>query len=196
MAEHFDLVEQCAFILSGFAVSPSPMAMPDVYSKRGTTEDELWHRWNEQGQQYLALDDLIARLRELAARAGEVWTPPPSPPNQRSAEPVERDEYIQRMERAVRLAYLAFYYAESRAGRRLEDREAHELLKEEGIPEGAGERGELAEYQLPSFDTWSRYLREARSQLGEQKHTRRSGRQHGKSIMSGDQIEQQRAIEE
>jgi hypothetical protein len=75
-AEDFDLVEQCAFLLSEFAVSPLPMAMPGVYSKRDDTEHELWQRWKGQGEGYMALGDLIARLRELAARAGEAWTPP------------------------------------------------------------------------------------------------------------------------
>jgi hypothetical protein len=35
--EDFDLVEQCAVTVSAFAVSPSPMSMPDVYSKTHDT---------------------------------------------------------------------------------------------------------------------------------------------------------------
>jgi hypothetical protein len=103
-----------------------------------------------------------------------------------------RDELVQRLEPAVRLAYLTFCYAESKAGKRLEDREAHELLKEDGIPEAAGERGELAEYRLPAFDTWARYLRDARNLLGEQKYTRRAGRPTGKSVVRGDQVERRK----
>jgi hypothetical protein len=75
--EDFNLVEECVHTLSVFAISASPMAMPAVYSKRYTTEDELWQRWNEQGNQLMALHNMIARLQELAARAGEEWTPPP-----------------------------------------------------------------------------------------------------------------------
>ena len=71
----FDLVEECAYTLSAFAISPSPMAMPDVYSKTYHTEEELYRRWNEQGDRIIALDNLIVRLRELAARAGDVWAP-------------------------------------------------------------------------------------------------------------------------
>ncbi len=84
-AEDFDLVERGAHILSGFAVSPLPMSMPEVYSERHTPEHELWQQWRGQGEWYMALGELIARLRELAARAGEVWTPagPGAPGGQR-----------------------------------------------------------------------------------------------------------------
>jgi nucleoside phosphorylase len=73
--EDFNLVEECANTLSVFAISASPMAMPEVYSKTYTTEDKLWQQWNEQGNQLMALHNMIARLQELAARAGEIWTP-------------------------------------------------------------------------------------------------------------------------
>lgn len=72
-AEDLDLVEHGAYVLSGFAVSPSPMAMPDVYSKTYRAEEELWQQWHTQGDHYTALSELIARLKELAARAGEMW---------------------------------------------------------------------------------------------------------------------------
>lgn len=75
LAEDFNLVEEGANVLSGFAVSSSPMAMPDVYSKAHSTEDELWQRWKSQGDRYMALGGLIARLKELAARAGQKWNP-------------------------------------------------------------------------------------------------------------------------
>jgi HNH endonuclease len=75
--EDFNLVEECAHTLSVFAISASPMAMPEVYSKRYTTEDVLWQQWKEQGNQLMALHNMIARLQELAARAGEEWTPAP-----------------------------------------------------------------------------------------------------------------------
>jgi hypothetical protein len=98
------------------------------------------------------------------------------------------------MEPAVRRAYLAFCYAETKAGKRLEDREAYNLLRDEGIPDDAGE---LGDYKLPhAFDTWARYLRDARNVLDERKYTRRGGRPVGKSIVKGDQIEQLRADDE
>lgn len=73
----FNFVEECANTLSVFAISASPMAMPEVYSKRYTTENELWQRWNEQGDRLMVLHDMIARLQELAARAGDEWKPAP-----------------------------------------------------------------------------------------------------------------------
>lgn len=78
----FDLIEQCTHVLSGFAVSPSPMAMPAIYSKdlKYHTEEELWSRWQEQGEKWLALGGLVTRLQELTARAGASWSPrTPSP---------------------------------------------------------------------------------------------------------------------
>ncbi len=72
--QDFDMLEECVHILSGFAVSPSPMAMPDIYSKEYHTQDELWKRWEEQGNRLLALAGLIARMKELTARAGAKWT--------------------------------------------------------------------------------------------------------------------------
>ena len=74
----FDLIEQSTHLLSGFAVSPSPMAMPVVYSKDPLyhTEEELWRRWEEQGEQLLVLAGLVTRLQELTARAGASWSPP------------------------------------------------------------------------------------------------------------------------
>ncbi len=101
-----------------------------------------------------------------------------------------REERIQKMAPAFRRASFAFEYAESKAGKRLKDREAYDLLKEEGIPDDKGDLGELTDYQLPAFDTWTRQLRAARSALGEQKHTARAQRATGKSIVRPDQIEQ------
>jgi hypothetical protein len=102
-----------------------------------------------------------------------------------------RDELIHGMKRSVRLAYLTFTYAESKAEKRLEDAEAYALLKEKGIPGDAGECGELTGYSLPPFVTWARQLREARKALGEQKYTRRSGRTLGKGIVKADCVENQ-----
>jgi hypothetical protein len=90
---------------------------------------------------------------------------------------------------ASRKAYLAFEWVQSKARKKLEDKEAWDLLKEEGIPSDAGNAGELTDYKPPAFDTWARELRTARSALGEQKYTARGGRARGRSIVRTDEVE-------
>lgn len=91
---------------------------------------------------------------------------------------------------AVRKAYLAYQYAETMNGRRLEDREAYEWLKEHGFDQGKGDLGELTDYELPdSAETFTRYLTGARRSLGESKYTRRAGRKTGRSIAPKSAIE-------
>jgi hypothetical protein len=90
---------------------------------------------------------------------------------------------------AARKSYVAYLLAERRAGRKLQDREAYELLRDEDVLENAS-TPELADYHLPTLDTWTRHLRTARKELGEQKNTPRRGRPHGPSVIRQDQIEQ------
>jgi len=72
----------------------------------------------------------------------------------------------------------------------MEDREAYEWLREYGIDQGKGDLGELTDYQLPdAFDTFRRYVTDARKPLGESKYTRREGRKHGGSVARQDEIE-------
>jgi hypothetical protein len=96
---------------------------------------------------------------------------------------------------AERKAYLAFFLAESKQGCRLEDREAHKLLDEEGISTDQGDLGELTDYELPNFDTWSRQLRRARMALQEQKYKRRGKAPATRSIVKGSQLENQTSDE-
>jgi hypothetical protein len=105
-------------------------------------------------------------------------------------------DILAHLEPAARKAYFAFVYAESKAGKQVGDREAYNLLNEEGIPDDAGSRGELADYRLPAFETWVRQLRTARRALGEQKYNRRAGRPTGKSIVKGHEIEHQQREDE
>lgn len=72
-SEDFDLVEDGACTLTVFAISGLPMAMPTIYSTMFETEDDLWRKWEQQGERYIALGSLIARLKELTARAGQRW---------------------------------------------------------------------------------------------------------------------------
>jgi len=103
----------------------------------------------------------------------------------------DRAAILAKLQPAKRKAYFSFVHAEGKAGKRLEDYEAYEWLKENGIDTDKGDTGELADYELPVFDTWSRQLRKAREPLREQKYTRRAGRATGRSIVSGREIEYQ-----
>ena len=58
------------------------------------------------------------------------------------------------------------------------DREVYDWLTEH-LDEGE---------KLPGFETWDRYVRQARSVLGTQKYEPRSGREHGGTIVREDQI--------
>ena len=79
---------------------------------------------------------------------------------------------------ADRKAYLSFEYVQTKAGKKLEDQEAYRLLEEEGISE-KGDAGELTDYDLPAYDTWTRQVRRARNALGGQKYQSRRNRPHG-----------------
>lgn len=48
--------------------------MPELFSNNYTAHDELWQRWNDQGERLISLNNMIARLKELAARSGAEWT--------------------------------------------------------------------------------------------------------------------------
>ena len=99
-----------------------------------------------------------------------------------------RDAVLANLQPAARKAYLSYEIAESKAERQLKDRQAYDVLHEEGFPDDAGDLGELTDYKLPGFTTWSRQLRVARNRLGNQKHSPRRGRQFGPSVVSEDQI--------
>ena len=103
-----------------------------------------------------------------------------------------RETALRQLAQAVRKAYSALEYAESKKGQSLKDREAYDWLRENGIDQNEGDSGELTEYKLPPFDTWTRYVRTAREALGEQKYTPRAGRKRGRSIVGGREIEHQR----
>jgi hypothetical protein len=101
---------------------------------------------------------------------------------------------LEKMQPARRKAYLAFLYAEAKTGRRLEDLEAWDWLRENGTDEQNA--GELVGYQLPEFANWARYVRDARKVTGEQKYQRRTARPTGKSIVHADEHEPQKPDDE
>ncbi|MCA9119319.1 MAG: hypothetical protein H6822_06230 [Planctomycetaceae bacterium] len=96
-------------------------------------------------------------------------------PTAQSGKSDNRYETLSKIDRAHCNAYLAFLYAEAIAERRLEDKEAYDWLRENGI-----EDPELGDYVLPAFDTWTRYLRAARKATGEQKYTSRIERERSR----------------
>lgn len=119
----------------------------------------------------------------------------PRPPDEADGKPMtgeERNRAFQSLQPAVQKAYLAFQYAESTRGTRLEDREAYDLITEDGIPSNRGSAGSLTDYELPEFDTWARQLRTARNALREQKYIRRGAARPTRSVVKGSSLENQR----
>ncbi len=154
-------------------------------------------------------DSVAAHLELLAlapatsdkgeARAGAESTPPAEDSNADSTRQsavtsgAAREAVLRDLKSSARKAYLAFQYAETMNGRRMEDREAYDWLHENGIDQGKGDLGELTDYELPdSLETFRRYLGTARKSLGESKYTKRGGRKHGRSIVRGNEIEYQK----
>ena len=79
--------------------------------------------------------------------------------------------------RSAEMAYQAYQHAERNIGDRVTDKEAYAWLRENG----------LAEYPLPSYENWARYLREGRRHYHDQKNGRRAGRS-GRSIVHQSEI--------
>jgi hypothetical protein len=146
----------------------------------------------------LELESLAKLLGTPAANAtqsegiGGVGSTPEQPTTDHN---VKRKQVLKGLQPADRKAYLSFVYAESKVGKRLEDHEAHEWLTENGIDTDKGDLGELADYELPAFETWTRQIREARNALDEQKYTSRAGRE-GRSIVERNRVEYQGESEE
>ncbi|GAG04723.1 unnamed protein product, partial [marine sediment metagenome] len=108
----------------------------------------------------------------------------------------QQTDILKRLQPAQRKAYLSYEFTESKAGKRLEDRDAYNLLQDERFSEDADDLRELTDYELPAFDTWTRHLRSARNALDEQKYTRRHGRPLGGSVVKADEIEYQHGDDE
>ena len=78
-------------------------------------------------------------------------------------------------------AYESFELAERNAGHKLTSKQAYEWLRENGP----------AHYRMPTFQTWNRYVRQARTSRGQQKNTPRGGRT-GRSIASAHDLQARR----
>lgn len=130
-----------------------------------------------------------ARTNLTSATAADHQPPATGGNEQGKGADKSQAEIQQSLSLCVRQAYFAYQLAELTNGKRLEDREAYDYIKENGLPENAGGLGDLTDYDLPVFDTFTRYLREARQALGEQKYRRRAGRSKGASIVSAGDVE-------
>lgn len=173
-----------------------------------SVEQAIWvvNEWGNHGSLKLTSLDVKTRIRDLSvcealmtirrmlfdpSRIAATDHEPPATGGNEQGEGADksRAEILQSLSIVVRKAYLAYELVESTIGRRLEDRAAYDYLHENGLPDNAGDLGELSDYELPAFDTWARYVREARQALGEQKYNRRAGRQRGRSIATTDEVE-------
>lgn len=98
---------------------------------------------------------------------------PSTPPG---SDPTTPKFSLEECAHAVRKAYYSFKLAEVKAERRLEDRDAYDLLDDLLADEDSNTQftGELADYKLPSFSTWARQLRTARKATNERKYTPRT----------------------
>lgn len=82
---------------------------------------------------------------------------------------------------SVEKAYRQYLFAAERLGPDVTDRDAYDWLEKH--PDGDDE--------LPSFDTWSKYVRTARKAHGQPKNQPRNGREPGRSIVRDTDIDGQ-----
>jgi hypothetical protein len=185
----------------------NPWPVPADFHDASVQADEHFleraKQWAAEGSCYWRLIVQARRLLEGHKPFIERWLkdvapPPQSPPVQPAiASRATRETALRKLEPAVQKAYLAYQYAEGKAEKRLEDREAYEWLRENGIDQDKGDPRELTGYEPPdNVETFQRYLSAARKALGENKYTPRGGRKHGPSIVKGDEIEYQRGDDE
>lgn len=98
-----------------------------------------------------------------------------------SSEEASKEDKLAKLAPPIRMVYFAYIYALQQAGK-LQDQAAYDWLAEHGLPEST-------DYELATFETWSRYLRHARAALGEQKSTRRAGRPPGRSVVKASELQ-------
>jgi len=120
---------------------------------------------------------------DAGAGDGHEQRPPPRPEK-------DREKKLADLPSAARKAYLAYEFVELAVdGKKLTDQKAYDYLEEHGIPEDAEVSAELFDYELPEhFESWARSVRTARNVMDAQKHTSRSGRPMGGSVVNESQI--------
>jgi len=131
----------------------------------------------------LAEQQSAAPAHSLDEKHPASGTAPGAPEGKEGQSLVEKepDEPLERLPDRVRRAYAQYLFAtkqyEGEGGGQPTDRELYAWLKRR------------SEERLPAFETWVRYVRQARQALGEQKNSPRAGRKHGRSIVSCHHIE-------
>ncbi|HVA50199.1 MAG TPA: hypothetical protein VNH11_27820 [Pirellulales bacterium] len=140
-------------------------------------------------QELLAADDWLDEPKMRATDATDQAPPATGASEQSEGAGKSRAEILKSLSLCIRQAYFAFEFAQTMSGDKLEDREAYDYLHENGLHDNAGDLGELSDYELPVFETWRRYISEARRPLGEQKYSRRANRPKGRSIANADEVE-------
>lgn len=113
----------------------------------------------------------------------------PSPFPNGIAQPSDHAKTLSTIPASQRFALLMFQAAEIFSERKLTDREAYDLISE-GMVDGKeiSSDGVPEDYDLPSFETWGRYVRAARKVLDLKKYEKRDRRARGRSIAKPDQL--------
>jgi len=141
-------------------------------------------------------DGLYEPFRELRRRVwdqlGLLDQEAPSQPSHSAPEDDialqnQRIEILKSLPSSQQKAYRSYKLMENVFPTNLTDREVYEHLKTDDFST-VNHEDYLHDYDLPSFDTWSRHLRKARQELGEQKNHIRRGRTTGRSIIGADAI--------
>lgn len=114
----------------------------------------------------------VALEKRDEAKRKEQTIAPESKASSKNAEKKSIDAIVSDMPKRFRLAYLAAKYAEENQNKELSDRDAYDWLAENGADD----------YSLPVFDTFTRYLTNARNLTDEQRKTSTQGRK-GRSLV-------------
>lgn len=196
-----------------------PSALCGLRTSMLPTLEQLRDNWPSisdrlRKYRHVDADAVTAGVDDEAARADRAEAKPPtdkreqgegnggagSAPGQQAATPEEKRETILgKQPRRVQKAYAAFEHAAKRLERKLEDlpdREAYDWLKRNGIDSEKDDSGELADYKLPAYPTFTRYCTAARGPLDERKHNSRAGRKTGRSIVRERETEHRRRDDE
>lgn len=126
-------------------------------------------------------------LSDLAHRRATSAEPPTTPSIGDASAGVSLQEACKNLQPAHRKAYFAYRYAEQQLGDKPTGEAVYDWLKEHTPVEGEMFQ-ELDGYELPTFHTFTKYLRVARGTLGTSKYSTRAGRPTGKSITRPDEM--------